>query len=79
MKHFFGLTGRAVIRYIYGGQCFLSQSLIKCFLDTLIQKRLFQIMRIDSVPGDLTNISAIKEALMVDDAVFRRKWSYWCV
>ena len=36
---------------------------MKCFLDTLIQKIFFQIMKITIFRGEVTDISAIKEAL----------------
>ena len=38
------------------------------FMDTLIQKIYFQITKINNFRGDLTDISAIKEALEGGDA-----------
>ena len=43
-------------------QWFLSQSKIKYFLDTLIQKRFFLIKKINNLQGELTDVSAKKEA-----------------
>ena len=44
-------------------QCFLFQNQINYFLDTLIQQKYFQIMKINNFWGELTDISAKKEAL----------------
>ena len=54
---------------LFGGQCspsdqcFCFQILIKCFLDTLIQKTCFLDNKIILFRGELTDISAKKEAL----------------
>ena len=44
-------------------QCFCFQNDIKYFLDTLIQNFLMYIMNLTNFQGDLTDISAKKEAL----------------
>ena len=44
-------------------QCFGFQILIKSFLDTLSQKKFFQILKMNNFRSDLTDISARKEAL----------------
>ena len=55
---------KAATKYACVHQCFFLQNEIKCFMDTLIQKIIFQIMKINNFQGDLTNILAIKEALV---------------
>ena len=47
---------------------------IKQFFDTLIQKIFLQTMKINNIWGDLTDISAVKEALMqASEAFFKIK------
>ena len=45
-------------------QCFLFYNKIKYFLNTLIQKRFLEVMKIANIRGELTDISAKKEALV---------------
>ena len=44
---------------------FLLSNEIKYFLDTLIQKILFLVTKVKNLRGDLTDVSAIKEALLL--------------
>ena len=52
-------------------QCFLFQDYIKYFLDTLIQKLCFSIMKLNNFRGELTDNSAKKEALFSTSVNFR--------
>ena len=52
------------------GQCFYFQNKIKHSLDTLIQQIFFQMKKTNKLRGDLTNVSAKTEALVLDSEVF---------
>ena len=49
----------------YGTQCCFLQNQIKDFLNTLISKRVFELMKINSFRGELTDILATKQLLAV--------------
>ena len=51
-------------------QCFCFQNQIKYFLDTVIQKTFFKIIKINNFLGDLTDISAKQEALDIRYVLF---------